>query len=421
MLLRLSLMMVVFVDVMGQGLILPIINTLLIDPSSHFLPSDTSHGTRELLYGLLLGAFYIFWFLGAAYISKLSDYIGRKNGIVICLVGALAGYILTVIAIETSSYILLLLGRAISGFTAGNQPIAQAALIDISRDDDERTRNMGKVVAALALGLVAGPLIAGLLSDADVMGSYATLELPFIVAAVLVFVTLVLVVVFFHDARTERRKIDFGVSEVFLNLWRIRGRPTIIKLAAVWFFYELGLNAFFIYMDDYTIEVFKFDTLQNSVLMTIFGLTMAAASGLLVGPLTARFRKIPIVTAAVVIMAVFLTVFLLNGISWLAYVLVVPIVIGFAIGYPTLLSLFAASVGEDEQGWVMGVTIALFTLGSGLIALAGGAMMTINANLPFMTGIASFVLTLIFIATLWRQPDIRALDQGAEGEKPDAA
>lgn len=195
--LRLSLMLVVFVDVMGQGLILPIINTLLIDPSSGFLPVGTTGDTREVLYGLLLGVFYIFWFFGAAYISKVSDYIGRKRGMLICLVGALGGYVLTVIAIEVSNYYLLLLSRAISGFTAGNQPIAQAALVDISKTDQERTQNMGKVVAASALGLVAGPLIAGLLSDKAVVGRYATLELPFICAAVLVFLTLSLVLIFF--------------------------------------------------------------------------------------------------------------------------------------------------------------------------------------------------------------------------------
>ena len=410
--LRLSLMLVVFVDVMGQGLILPIINTLLIDPSSDFLAADTSHGTREVLYGVLLGSFYIFWFFGAAYISKLSDYIGRKNGIVICLVGALAAYVLTAIAIETSSYILLLIGRAISGFTAGNQPIAQAALVDISRSDEERTRNMAQVVAALALGLVAGPLIAGLLSDRELLGAFASLELPFIVAAGLVFLTLVLILLFFHDSRGERRKIDFGLSEVFLNLWRIRGRPTIIKVAAVWFFFEIGLNSFFIYMDDYTIARFRFDTLQNSILMTIFGLTMALASAFLVSPLTKRFRKIPTVAGSVVLMAVSLAVFTFNDAAQLSYILVIPIVIGFAIGYPTMLALFSASAGADEQGWVMGVSIALFTLGSGMISLVGGAMMALNPQLPFLTGLASYVIALILIATLWRQPDVRALDQG---------
>lgn len=407
---RLSLMMVVFVDVMGQGLILPVISTLLIDPSSKFLSADTGHGTRELLYGLLIGIFYVFWFFGAAYISKLSDYIGRKNGMVICLIGALAGYILTVIAIEISSFALLLLGRAISGFTAGNQPIAQAALVDISRSDEERTRNMGKVVAAMALGLVAGPLIAGLLSSPAILGSYATLELPFMVATGLVFITILLVLFYFHDTRVERRKIDFGLGEVFINLWRIRGRPTIMKLAAVFFFFEVGLNSFFIYLNDYALERFHFDTLQNSVLMIIFGLTMAFVSGVLVGPVTKRFHKVPAVAASTLLMTVFLAIFVLNNSPMLSYVLVVPIVIGFAVGYPTMLALFSASAGQDEQGWVMGITIALFTLGSGIIALAGGALMTLDARLPFITGIASLLLALVFIATLWRQADVRALD-----------
>jgi DHA1 family tetracycline resistance protein-like MFS transporter len=414
--LRLSLMLVVFVDVMGQGLILPIINTLLIEPSSGFLHPGTTGDTREMLYGSLIGIFYVFWFFGAAYISKVSDYIGRKKGMVICLVGALAGYILTVIAIEASNYYLLLLSRAISGFTAGNQPIAQAALVDISRTDLERTENMGRVVAASALGLVAGPLIAGLLSDTAVVGRYATLELPFICAAVLVFLTLSLVLVFFHDARMEHRRIDFGISEVFINLLRIRRYPTIMKISVVFFFAELGLNSFFIYLDDYMIERFRFDTLQNSIILTVFGLTMAISSGVLVGPLSARFRKIPTVTYAIIIMAVALVIFTLNGNPLLSYFYVVPIVIAFAICYPTMLSLFSESANADEQGWVMGITIALFTLGPGLISLAGGAMMAIDAVLPFITGVASFLVALIFIATLWRHADVRSLETAVIGK-----
>jgi predicted MFS family arabinose efflux permease len=407
---------VVFMDVMGQGLILPIVNTLLIDPSSHFLATGTSHDTRQLYYGLLLGSFYISWFFGAAYISKLSDYIGRKTGIVICLLGAIAGYILTAIAIELSTYWLLLLGRAISGFTAGNQPIAQAAMIDISRTDDERTRNMGKIVAATALRLVAGPVFAGILSDKGLIGSYASLQLPFLFASALVVFTLLLILVFYHDARVERRRIDFGIAEVFLNLWRIRDRPTVIKVAVIWFFFEVGLNALFIYMEDYTIALFGFSTLQNSMLMAVFGFVMAFSSAVLVGPLTARFRKIPTIAAATIVMAVSLAAFTFNETPQLVYVLIVPIVVGFAIAYPAQLALFAASVGDDEQGWVMGVSIALFTLGSGQISLVGGPMMDIDPRLPFIVGIASFVVALAFIAIFWRQPDFKALDQAPSQE-----
>lgn len=187
----------------------------------------------------------------------------------------------------------------------------------------------------------------------------------------------------------------------------------------MFFFFELGLNSFFIYLNDYTIERFHFDTFQNSVILTVFGLTMAFASGMLVGPLSSRFRKVPTMTFTTALMGVSLAIFVFNPSALLSYFLVVPIVVGFAIGYPTMLALFSASAGEDEQGWVMGVTIALFTLGSGMIALAGGAMMAIDVRLPFITGIVSCLVALVFIALLWRKGDVRALDEGeqqTEGE-----
>ena len=408
---RLSLLLVVFVDLMSQGLVLPILSSLLISPDSKFLAASTSPGARELLFGLMTGVFYVCWFFGAAWISRISDYIGRKQGILICLVGAIGGFFLSIIAIIIHNYWLLLLGRAICGFTAGNQPIAQAALVDVSRNDAERTANMGLVVGASALGLVAGPLIAGLLSDPQIVGSIASCQLPFICGAGLIVVTLVLVLLFYQDTLTERRKIDFGLAEVFVNLWRIRERPTIVKLAVVFFFGEVGLNGFYIYLNDYGTTQFGFDTLQNSFSMIVFGVVMAVTSIVLVGPLTTRFRKIPVVAMSMALMAVSLVVYSVNGIPWLSWVLIVPVVFGFGLFYPTVLSLFSASGSPSEQGWVMGLTIALFTLGSGLISLAGGFLMTISPVLPFVTGVASFVVALVCAGWLWRQPDVQALDQ----------
>ena len=132
---RLTLMFVVFVDLIGQGLVFPIINALIMDPSSGFLPADTAMGQRHFDYGLVIGIFFLAWFLGVVYVSKVSDSIGRKNALLICLFGALSGYAITLVSLYLNSLWLLILGRAITGFTAGNQPIAQAAVIDGSRDD----------------------------------------------------------------------------------------------------------------------------------------------------------------------------------------------------------------------------------------------------------------------------------------------
>ena len=59
------------------------------------------------------------------------------------------------------------------------------------------------------------------------------------------------------------------------------------------------------------------------------------------------------------------------------------------------------------------IYLALFTLGSGMISLAGGAMMAIDVHLPFIAGVVSFVVALMFVAVFWRQPDFKALDRDA--------
>jgi len=157
---KFALLAVVFVDLMGQGLVFPIINTLMMDPQQSFLPASTTLATRHFNYGLVIGIFFLSWFLGAAYISKLSDSIGRKNAIMICLAGAIVGYVITILSLYMDSLWLLILGRAITGFTAGNQPIAQAAMVDASKDEAEKARNMGFIVAGISAGLVGGPIMS---------------------------------------------------------------------------------------------------------------------------------------------------------------------------------------------------------------------------------------------------------------------
>ena len=84
---RFALLFVVFLDTMSQGLVIPILTSIILDPSQGFMPSHTTTAARQSDFGLVMAVFFLLWFLGAAYISKLSDFIGRKEGILICLSG----------------------------------------------------------------------------------------------------------------------------------------------------------------------------------------------------------------------------------------------------------------------------------------------------------------------------------------------
>ena len=163
---KITLLFVVFVDLIGQGLVFPVLNGLIMEPDAGFLPRDTSEvrAPPRLRSGDRDRSF-LAWFLGVVYVAKLSDAIGRKNALLICLSGALAGYVCHHPGdLFLNSLWLLILGRAITGFTAGNQPIAQAAMVDGSANEADRDRNMGYIVTGVSFGLVGGRA-AGIRSD----------------------------------------------------------------------------------------------------------------------------------------------------------------------------------------------------------------------------------------------------------------
>lgn len=399
----------VFIDLLGQGLVFPIINTLIMESSSSFLPAGTSDGSRHMYYGLVIGIFFLSWFLGAPYISKLSDMIGRKNAILICLFGALAGYTITIVALYASSLWMLILGRAITGFTAGNQPIAQAAMIDVSVDDADRARNMGYIITGVSFGLVGGPLIGGLLSDASLIGSVASLKLPFFAALLLVLTGIALVMVFFKDSRLERQPFVFRPLEIFELLWRVTKYPQVMRLTAVFMLFMVAHMMFYIFVDNYLTSRFGYGTLGGSMVMLTIGFALAFSSTFLVAPVQRLLNKQIIVSGTLFIWAICTAAFVASPVAILCFIPVFVFYFVFGLAYPTFLGLYSASVTDQEQGWIMGITTAVFTLVAGLASLLGGDLMSIDIRAPFYIVIVAAVMGagLPFIA--WAKPEIQKL------------
>lgn len=399
---KFSLLFVIMLDVMGQGLILPIITAVLLDSNETMLSADTTSGRRQLYFGITMGVFFLSWFFGAAYISKLSDFIGRKLGILICLSGGLIGYILTIISLNIDSFTLLLVARAITGFTLGNQPIAQAALIDSCKNDAEKNREMSLAVVAISLGVVIGPLLGGFLSSKSILGDFASLQLPFYAGGGLVLLSIAMILIFFHNVNFTRRPIKVKITDVFLTLWDASKRPIVRKLSYVFFCSQIAINTFFVFVNDYLKTKFNFDTLQNSIILIIFGIATSIASTVLVARLVKRFPQKRIIYGTLVVMAIGLIAFMANPFGGLAYAALIPFVVGWAVNYPIMLTLFSASVDEMEQGWVMGVTVALYTLGGGIISIVAGQLMAINTYLPFSIATGAVVIAFVLILSLWR-------------------
>ena len=83
----------------------------------------------------------------------------------------------------------------------------------------------------------------------------------------------------------------------------------------------------------------------------------------------------------------------------------------FGVSYPTFLGLYAASVSNEEQGWIMGITIAVFTLVAGLMSLLGGDLMSVNIRAPFYIVIAASLVGVAVLKIAWNRPDMERIMQ----------
>ena len=393
-----TLYFVVLLDVAGQGILIPALTTLIIDPTNGFLPTATSAAMRNFYFGLITGSFFFCWFLGATMIASYSDKVGRKKALVICLIGSALGYVLTLIGIYMQSITLLVLGRIVAGFTAGSQSVSQAAIIDISTDEN-RTENLGRLVAALAAGLAFGPFVGGIFSDQSI-SSALNVTVPVYIITACLFLNLALLLKYFEDVRKTEDDFALNPLSAFSELAEAVKTRAIRNISIVFFACVLSMTLFYIYATVYLFRKFEFTTLGNSVAMLVIGVGMAIGSGYLIKPLSDRFTPERIVGGALLVMALFQGLFLLSGNEYFAVASLLPFVMGYGVAYTNCLSIFSDAVPEEKQGWVMGISISLFTFAGGIVSIIGEGLMDIFLQLPFLLSIAGMIIASILAISL---------------------
>jgi len=392
----LPLFLVLFIDGMGLGLLFPILNAILIEPQAGFLPPDTSIRMRDFDYGLTIGIFMICWFFGAAILGDLSDSIGRKKALMICLLGSFFGYLLSAIAIIVHSFWLLILGRMIAGFTAGSQPIAQAAIVDIS-SDEHKARNIGIILLSISLGFVFGPIFGGLLSDPTIIHwfSFAT---PMYFAAGLALVNALLLHWGFSETYIKAdKKITIKwhhAVHVFMSAFK---HPSIRRYSVILLVMIFGWSNYFSFISLYLLQTYHYSAMQNSFFLAMMGLGFSIGCGYLVDRLTKRYDFEKLIIVGLFLTAGFVLLTVVSTPQWVAWLSTLLIGMSLSVAYSVLLTVFSNQASSDEQGWVMGVTGSIMALCFGLTSIFTGLIVQMGAILPMILAIVGLAASAIIL------------------------
>ena len=385
-----TLLMIIFINFVGIGALIPILPYTVIDQL----------GYSEIVMTSLLASFSLAMFIGNPILGRLSDKIGRKPVLMISLlVNALSHLVFAF-----SQDIIVLFGaRIVAGLAAGNIGVIQAIIADQSRPE-ERAKYMGFMGAFIGAGFVFGPAIGGLLSG---IGGGPLHQAPFLLAGLFTLLALALCFRLPFMPIIKAAKNEDGLSASSRLIKLMTGPLGLFALA----FFLLNLS--FSQVEASFVLVLKdslsFSAKQTGWLFTYVGVCIIIVQGGLISPVVRKLGEMPTILMGIILLttgqfltATFASGYVVPAVPLLAlFILCTTIVCaGFAFTNPTLSSASSKIARSDEMGGALGLVQGFGSLGQVIGLSAAGPLYSLGGGgLSFGVGGLMCVI-LLMVAVL---------------------
>lgn len=382
----------VLLSFIGMGIVLPIFPQMLIDPNSTMLAPETTQSMRKFLLGVLLAAHPIANFFSSPILGGWSDRVGRKKILQITLVVMVLGYFLTGIGAYRQDFLLLLIGRAVTGFSGGNTSIAYAVIADIS-PPHLRAKNFSYIPLALSVGFILGPVLGGNLSDKSIVGWFDTAT-PFWFASIVSLLNIFLIAKMLPETLKAPKTVKVSFFESLNKIKLAFTFPQLRFGFLMIFLYYFAWNTFFLFLPLFLIEKFKLGYSWTDKIYVFMGMWMIIFQFALTQPLSKRYSPDKILKWSMPLFAFALFILILPGSLW-AVVCLVPVAQAFqALTHPNAVALSSLLADEKSQGQVMGINQSMQAIAKAIAPALSGALLGFFPSMPVL-------ISCVFVVFAW--------------------
>lgn len=383
----------IFIDLLGIGILIPIIPLLFASPGSEFfvLPLGVSVKTGYLLLGLLIAVYPIGQFIATPILGQLSDKHGRKKILALSLLGTSISYLIFAYAIITKNIPLLFISRFFDGITGGNVSVAQAMIADISTPEN-RTKNFGMIGAAFGLGFILGPYIGGRLSDPATV-SWFTAATPFYFAAILAFLNMLSVVFFLKETNKHMHNNPMIWSKSLSNIRTAIKMKGVNVLFLTNFFYYGGFTFFTTFFSVYLINKFGFTQGRIGDFFAYIGLWSVFTQAVVTRFVAKRFTEDKVLRITLVMGGLLILAYFLPKHAWEIYLIPPFFSLFTGLSMSNLTSLLSRSAPPNIQGEILGINASVQALAQSIPAVLSGFIAA--ALLPTTPLIISSIVIVI--------------------------
>ena len=371
------------IDVMGWGLIIPVMPKLISELKGIPVNEASSYGA------LLLSVYAITQFIFAPVIGNLSDRYGRRPVLLSSMLGFGIDYIFLALA---PSYGWLFIGRIIAGITGASFTTAAAYIADVSTPQT-RAKNFGVIGAAFGLGFVIGPALGGLLAGFGVRA-------PFYAAAGLCLLNALYGYFVLPESldKEHRRPFELKRANPLGSLKFLQKTPGIGGLAICYFLIYLAAQAVQGNWSFFTIYRFSWSEKMVGISLAVVGLLVGAVQAGLTRVVNPKLGNIKSIYLGLFLYTVGLVLFAFATEGWMMFAFLVPYCLGGIAG-PSLQATLAKHVPPNQQGELQGALTGLMSLTTIIGPLMMNNLFTFftSKKAPFHFPGVSFLLAALFM------------------------
>jgi MFS transporter, DHA1 family, tetracycline resistance protein len=378
-----TILLVVFVDLIGFGMIIPILPLYA-----------KSFQAAEWQIGLLLGCYSFMQFLASPVLGYISDRIGRKPVLLVSLIGSAIGY---AVMASAASLTMLFIARIIAGICGASVGTAAAYIADITPPEN-RSRRMGLIGAAFGVGFVLGPAIGGILSQFWTKG-------PFWFGAGLAFLNAIAVLLILPEPEKHVKRSEAAIP-AGTDVVDQTGRGGIPILVITYFVAIAGFAIVTMIYPQVLDRRFSLTPAQISLVFVFLGLVGAFIQGGAIGRMARRFGDYKLAAAGLLLMAISMVIMPFAHNMPLFLLFTFGLAAGNSLAQPTLMAMASRLATNTAQGRVIGTVQSAGSLGRVVGPSAGGFMLGWDrsrpdlayGNTPFVIG--GIVMGIAFLISL---------------------
>jgi DHA1 family tetracycline resistance protein-like MFS transporter len=404
-----SIFLVVFIDLLGFGLILPLL--------PYFAGQ---YGASQFVVGTLVASYALAQFIGAPLLGRLSDRFGRRPILMVSIAGTALSFLVLglaepvgtalarlplaaatgdqLAALESAAVLgVMFISRFMAGLTGGNITVAQAYISDVT-DAQNRAKGLGMIGAAFGLGFILGPAIGGALSR----WGY---DVPSFAAAALATVNLIGVFFLLPESLTPERKaqlVQQPRSLISVNaMLEALTQPRIGPLMHIRLFFALAAALFQTMFTLWAKDRLGLSAGYTALLLAYVGLLSVVVQGGLIGPLTRRYSEYRLIFWSTAVQAVSLLFWAFTPSVPVLMVVMIPLAFSTGVLNTVVNAAITRAVAPQEIGGALGIAASLESLSRIVSPVVGGWLL--GAVGTWAPGILAALIMAWVAAFAWRR------------------